>query len=95
VVETNYQIYVGIDWGSEAHQACALDHERRIVAERSGFPFKPLLILPPTPGGLQRPNSSPDLRVKGFFAAPQRNRSVIRRIGIKVTKPVGNVGLSN
>jgi transposase len=35
VVETDYQIYVGIDWGSEAHQACVLDHERRIVAERS------------------------------------------------------------
>jgi predicted NBD/HSP70 family sugar kinase len=34
-VETDYQIYVGIDWGSEAHQACVLDHERRIVAERS------------------------------------------------------------
>jgi transposase len=35
VVETDYQIYVGIDWGSEAHQACVLDHDRRIVAERS------------------------------------------------------------
>ena len=35
MVETDYQIYVGIDWGSEAHQACVLDHERRIVAERS------------------------------------------------------------
>jgi predicted NBD/HSP70 family sugar kinase len=35
VVEIDYQIYVGIDWGSEAHQACVLDRERRIVAERS------------------------------------------------------------
>ena len=35
MVETDYRIYVGIDWGSEVHQACVLDHERRIVAERS------------------------------------------------------------
>jgi hypothetical protein len=35
VVESDYRIYVGIDWASEAHQACVLDHERRIVAERS------------------------------------------------------------
>jgi transposase len=35
VVETDYRIYVGIDWGSETHQACVLDHERRIVTERS------------------------------------------------------------
>ena len=34
-METDYRIYVRIDWGSEAHQACVLDHERRIVAERS------------------------------------------------------------
>jgi hypothetical protein len=35
VVESDYRIYVGIDWASEAHQACVLNHERRIVAERS------------------------------------------------------------
>ncbi len=35
MVETDYRIYVGIDWGSEVHQACVLDHQRRIVAERS------------------------------------------------------------
>ena len=36
VVESDYRIYVGIDWASEAHQACVLKtHERRIVAERS------------------------------------------------------------
>jgi len=35
VVESDYRIYVGIDWASTAHQACVLDHERRIVAERS------------------------------------------------------------
>ena len=34
-METDYRIYVGIDWGSEVHQACVLDHERRIAAERS------------------------------------------------------------
>ena len=34
-MEIDYEIYVGIDWGSEAHQACVLDRERRIVAERS------------------------------------------------------------
>jgi len=34
-VEEEYRIYVGIDWASEAHQACVLDHTRRIVAERS------------------------------------------------------------
>jgi hypothetical protein len=34
-VESDYRIYVGIDWASEAHQACVLHHERGIVAERS------------------------------------------------------------
>lgn len=34
-MESDYRIYVGIDWASEAHQACVLNHERRIVAERS------------------------------------------------------------
>src|SRR5258708_35537767 len=33
--ESDYRIYVGIDWASEAHQACVLHHERGIVAERS------------------------------------------------------------
>ena len=35
MVERDYRIYVGIDWASEAHQACVLNHERGIVAERS------------------------------------------------------------
>lgn len=35
MVESDYRIYVGIDWASEAHQACVLDHDQRIVAERS------------------------------------------------------------
>ena len=35
MVDSDYRIYVGIDWASEAHQACVLNHERRIVAERS------------------------------------------------------------
>ncbi len=34
-MEGTYRIFVGIDWGSETHQACVLDYERRIVAERS------------------------------------------------------------
>jgi len=34
-VEDDYRIYVGIDWASEAHQACVLNHERGIAAERS------------------------------------------------------------
>ena len=34
-MDSEYRIYVGIDWASEAHQACVLDHQRRIVAERS------------------------------------------------------------
>jgi transposase len=35
VVENEYRFYVGIDWATEAHQACVLDSSRRIVAERS------------------------------------------------------------
>ena len=35
-VENEYRFYVGIDWASEAHQACVLDQARRIVSER-GF----------------------------------------------------------
>ena len=27
-MESDYRIYVGIDWASEAHQACVLNHER-------------------------------------------------------------------
>jgi transposase len=30
-----YKLYVGIDWGNEAHQVCVIDGERRILAERS------------------------------------------------------------
>jgi transposase len=35
VVENEYQMYVGIDWATEAHQACALDSRGRVLAERS------------------------------------------------------------
>jgi len=31
---TAYAFYVGIDWGSERHQVCVLDHERRVHGER-------------------------------------------------------------
>jgi transposase len=35
VVDDEYRIYVGIDWATEAHQACVLDCTGRILAERS------------------------------------------------------------
>jgi transposase len=35
VVDDEYRIYVGIDWATEAHQACVLDYSGRVVAERS------------------------------------------------------------
>jgi transposase len=35
VVDDEYRIYVGIDWATEAHQACVLDYTGRILAERS------------------------------------------------------------
>jgi transposase len=35
VVDDEYRIYVGIDWATEAHQACVLDCTGRVVAERS------------------------------------------------------------
>jgi transposase len=34
-VENQYRIYVGIDWATEAHQACVLDQRGGLVAERS------------------------------------------------------------
>jgi transposase len=34
-VDNEYRFYVGIDWASEAHQACVLDAARRIISERS------------------------------------------------------------
>jgi transposase len=34
-VDNEYWFYVGIDWASEAHQACVLDAARRIISERS------------------------------------------------------------
>ena len=34
-VDDEYRIYVGIDWATEAHQACVLDCSGRILAERS------------------------------------------------------------
>ena len=30
-----YAFYVGVDWGSERHQVCVLDAERRVVGERT------------------------------------------------------------
>jgi transposase len=35
VVDDEYRIYVGIDWATEAHQACVLDDTGRVLAERS------------------------------------------------------------
>ena len=35
VCGSDYRIYVGNDRASEGHQACVLDDQRRIVAERS------------------------------------------------------------
>lgn len=34
-MDSEYKIWVGIDWGSASHQACLLDHEARILAERA------------------------------------------------------------
>jgi transposase len=35
VADYEYRIYVGIDWATEAHQACVLDCTCRVLAERS------------------------------------------------------------
>ena len=35
MVDDEYRIYVGIDWATEAHQACVLDCTGRVLAERS------------------------------------------------------------
>ena len=35
MVDDEYRIYVGIDWATEAHQACVLDCTGCILAERS------------------------------------------------------------
>src|SRR5215470_12852544 len=32
---TSYNWYVGIDWGSQQHQVCILDRDRRLVGERT------------------------------------------------------------
>ena len=34
-MEEQYRVYVGIDWATEAHQACVLDGGRRVLGERS------------------------------------------------------------
>ncbi|HMA26876.1 MAG TPA: IS110 family transposase, partial [Solirubrobacterales bacterium] len=34
-VEEEYQVYVGIDWATEAHQACVLNGARQVLGERS------------------------------------------------------------
>jgi hypothetical protein len=34
-LETEFKWFVGIDWGGEYHQVCVLDHNRRIMEERS------------------------------------------------------------
>jgi transposase len=34
-VDDEYRVYVGIDWATEAHQACMLDSAGRMLAERS------------------------------------------------------------
>ena len=33
-MDEEYQIYIGIDWGTEAYQVCTLDGARRVCAER-------------------------------------------------------------
>lgn len=33
--DSRYQLYVGIDWASEAHQACVIDPEGEVLAERT------------------------------------------------------------
>ena len=35
MLDDEYRIYVGIDWATEAHQACVLDCTGRILAERT------------------------------------------------------------
>jgi len=30
-----YEWFVGIDWGSQRHQVCVLDRDRRLVGERA------------------------------------------------------------
>jgi hypothetical protein len=57
----------------------------RSLGSLRDFLFKPLFILAPTPGGLQRRRSSPVLRPKDF--PRPRNELVMRRIAIKHSKP--------
>lgn len=33
--ESEYQFFVGVDWGSETHVVCVLDPDRRLIAEHS------------------------------------------------------------
>src|SRR3989442_5542208 len=33
--ESNYQWYVGIDWGAERYEVCVLDRQAHVVARRS------------------------------------------------------------
>ena len=33
-----YEWFVGIDWGSQRHQVCVLDRDRRLVGERAVDP---------------------------------------------------------
>ena len=35
MVESEYQFFVGVDWGSETHVVCVLDRDRRRVMERA------------------------------------------------------------
>ena len=34
-MESEFTFFVGIDWATEAHQVCVLDHNRKVVGERS------------------------------------------------------------
>lgn len=34
-MDEEYRVFVGIDWATEAHQACVLDGDRRVLGERS------------------------------------------------------------
>ena len=35
IMSGNYSLWVGIDWATEEHQVCVMDHERQVIVERS------------------------------------------------------------
>ena len=34
---SEFLVFVGVDWGSESHQTCAIDDDRGVLLEK-GFP---------------------------------------------------------